>query len=184
MREIEIKLKVGDLDKLEKDLIDNGCIFSGPISQHDRIYLSPDGYSKSGDAKEGHIAIRIRQENGKAILNLKKQKSNEMDNMEYETEVKSPGEVDKMLKALGWNSEVDVKKIRKMGKLEEFTVCLDQVEKLGNYLELEKMADDNADPAKVREELFEALKPFGLSEKDEETKGYDTLIHNLEKYVK
>lgn len=41
------------------------------------------------------------------------------------------------------------------------------------------VADDIADPEKIKGELFEALKPYGLTQKDEETKGYDILIYKL-----
>ncbi len=84
-----------------------------------------------------------------------------------------------MLLILGWKPEVEVKKIRKKGKLGEYEICLDRVEKLGEYVELEKMTDDNANPDEVRKELFIALAPFSFSEKDEETKGYDTQMYQL-----
>jgi len=50
---------------------------------------------------------------------------------------------------------------------------------LGSFVELEKMTDDNADPEQVRRELFDALKPFGLTEVDEEKLGYDTQLFKL-----
>jgi hypothetical protein len=43
------------------------------------------------------------------------------------------------------------------------------------------MTKDNDDPQKVGKELFDTLRPFGFSEADEETKGYDTQIYNLNK---
>jgi adenylate cyclase class 2 len=178
MREIEIKLKVGNIDELEKKLTGAGCIFSQPISQHDTVYTYDNSISFQ-EAKEGHIAIRIRHEDDKFQLNLKQQRSNQLDNIEYETEVKDANEVHQMLLVLGWKPETEVKKIRKKAKMGEYEICLDRVEKLGDYIELEKMADENANPEEVRKELFEILKPFGLSEKDEEINGYDILICKL-----
>lgn len=181
MREIEIKLKVKDLDALEKKLVESGCIFSEPIRQEDVIYSSaPNTGARFAEAHEGHVAIRIRKQGNKAEFTLKQQKSNEMDNIEHETEVKDPEAIHGILEVLGWKPQLEVKKIRKKGKLGNYEVCLDRVDRLGDYVEIEKMTDHDDNPEEVRKELFLAIKPFGLSEVDEETKGYDTLICKLD----
>jgi hypothetical protein len=43
-------------------------------------------------------------------------------------------------------------------------------------VELEKLADDNADPEQVLEELLLELESLGLSRNDREMRGYDTQI--------
>ena len=177
MREIEIKLKVNNLDEIEEKLKQQGCIFSEPIFQHDVVYSSiqnTEPYDKIGGV--GYVAIRIRHQNNAVTLTLKKQQSHEMDNLEYESEIENPKDIHEMLLILGWKPEVEVKKTRKKGTLGEYEVCLDRVEKLGDYLELEKLTDDNIDAEEVRKEFLEILKPLGLSEKDEEKTGYDTLM--------
>ncbi len=179
MREIEIKLKVNNLEELEKKLKENGCEISDEIKQHDVVYAKVGDTHDYDKAYEGCITVRIRNQDGISILNLKQQKSNEMDNLEYETIVEDREAMHQILLALGWKPEVEVKKIRKKGKLGEYEICLDNVEELGTFVELEKMTDDNADVEKIREELFETLKPYGLSKKDEEKIGYDTQIYKL-----
>ena len=179
MREIEVKLKVNNLNFLEKELSKAGCEFSEPIFQHDAIYSSRNINDEFDKSKEGDVIIRIRKQNGKAELNLKKQKSFEMDNLEYETEIENPDSVHQMLLILGWKPVIEVKKIRKKVKFKEYEICLDRVEKLGDFVEIEKMTEDSADPKEVRKELFDVMKQFG-SEKDEETRGYDTQIYQLE----
>ena len=84
-----------------------------------------------------------------------------------------------MLKLLNWSPMVEVKKVRRKGKLGEYEICLDQVEQLGTFIELEKMTSDDANPEDVREELFKELESLGLSRQDEETRGYDTQIYQL-----
>lgn len=180
-REIEIKLKVENLDGLERKLTQAGCVFAEPISQFDVIYSNDgdSGVRPNGKAEEGHLAIRIRREGDIAKFTLKQQKSNEMDNLEYETKVDDAEAIHKILEALNWKPQLEVKKVRKKGMLGEYEICLDRVEGLGEYLEIEKMTNDNANPEEVRKELFSAIKPFGLTEADEETRGYDTLIYQL-----
>ncbi|MFA6097462.1 MAG: class IV adenylate cyclase [Candidatus Paceibacterota bacterium] len=180
MREIEIKLKVENLGELAKKLSERGYELSDPIQQHDIVYSLKDKPQRIEYAKEGDISIRIRRSGGKAELNLKQQQSNEMDNLEYETEVKDPEAMHQILLKLGYVPEVEVKKIRRKGKLGPYEICLDEVERLGTFVELEKLAPDNTDPEEIREELFRELEKLGLSRKDEETRGYDNQILQLD----
>jgi len=181
MREIEIKLKVADMKALERELEKQGCVLSAPVHQHDVIYSYGTGISAWEEAKEGDITLRIRSEDGEATFNLKEQRSSESDNIEYETRVDDPEAMHRILLALGWTPQVEVKKIRRKGKLGEYEICLDEVEKLGSYVELEKLTADDANPGEVREELFKVLEGLGFSRADEETRGYDTQIYKLER---
>ena len=180
MREIEIKLRAKNLDAIEQQFRKKDWVFYEPIFQHDVVYSSVKN-TKPYDQieEEGYIAIRIRYQNNTATLTLKKQLSSEMDNLEYESKIENPKDVHEMLLALGWKPEVEVKKMRKKSKMGEYELCLDRVENLGDYLEIEKLTDDNVDPVKVVAELYGILEPFGLSNKDEESRGYDTLMYLL-----
>src|SRR5581483_4288171 len=149
MREIEVKVKVENLQELEEKLKSQGCVFADPVSQHDVIYEKVGGPNLYEDAKEGNIVLRIRRQPNKVEFNLKQQKSGEMDNIEYETKVDDPESLHQILLLLGWRPQVEVKKNRKKGKLDEYTICLDQVERLGTFMEIEKLTDDNADPTAV-----------------------------------
>jgi adenylate cyclase class 2 len=177
MREIEIKLKVANLDDLTQKLAERGCVLSAPVSQHDTIYSRGGTNEEFTSAKEGDIIMRIRRAEGIAEFNLKQQKSSESDNLEYETEIKDPEATHQILLALGYKPEIEVKKIRRKGKIGAFEICLDTVEQLGDFVELEKLTDDDANPDVVREELFAVLESLGLSRADEETRGYDTLLY-------
>jgi len=183
MREIEIKMRVADLNKIEEKLKKAGCIFSEPINQHDTTYSKKGSTSEYTSAKEGDIILRIRKQDNKTEFNLKKQCSSESDNIECETDISDPESMHRILNELDWVSQIEVKKIRRKGKLGEYEICLDQVEKLGSFMEIEKMVDDNSDPEIIREELFKILEELGLSRKDEESRGYDTQIFQLENKI-
>jgi adenylate cyclase, class 2 len=176
MREIEIKLRAENFGELKKKLKDKGCVLSEPISQHDVIYSFQNSTDEFVQAKEGNNILRLRHLKDTTQFNLKQQRSSEMDNLEYETDVKDPEAMHKILLALGWTPVVEVKKLRQKGKLGGYEICLDQVETLGTFVELEKLAEEDADPSRVREELFAELESLGLSRQDEETRGYDTQI--------
>lgn len=181
MREIEIKARVDNLRDVEKKLRERGCLLSGPISQHDTIYSLKKSTEEFESAKKGDVIIRIRRLKDKAQLNLKQQCSGEMDNLEHETEISNVEAVHKILQTLGWFPVVEVKKVRRKGNLGKYEICLDQVENLGSFVELEKMTSDDANPEKVRGELFNELVSLGLSREDEEIRGYDTQIYQLQK---
>jgi adenylate cyclase class 2 len=179
MREIEVKFKVTNMVALEEKLYARGCVLAEPIIQHDVIYSRQGGAEEFAQAKAGDVIIRLRHLVDRTELNLKKQCSSEMDNLEYETRVDDPAAMHQILLTLGWQSVVEVKKVRRQAKLGEYEICVDQVERLGDFVELEKLTSDDADPVVVREELLAELATLGLERQLEETRGYDTQIFQL-----
>lgn len=179
MREIEVKLKVSNFEELENNLKNKGVILSQPFSQHDFIYSFNGSTKEFESSGENDVIIRMRYLSDRAILTLKKQCSRESDNLEHETEIKDSDQMDSILSTLGWQSIIEIKKIRRKGKLGEYEICLDQVEKLGDFVELEKLTGDDVNPEEIREELFKELEGLGLSRDNEETRGYDTQIYLL-----
>ena len=53
-------------------------------------------------------------------------------------------------------------------------ICLDEVKDLGNFIEVEKITDE--DPDKVQEELFRFLESVGVRREDRVVNGYDILM--------
>lgn len=185
MREIEIKLRVPDLEALKIKLIEKGCVLSDPISQHDTIYSKKDSIKEEWTKpKEGDIVLRIRRQDGIAEFNIKQQRSHELDNIEYETEVKDPKIMHEMLVLMGFAQVVEVRKLRQKGKWGEYEICLDTVDELGTFVELEKLADDDANVEQIEEQLFQTLESFGLSRSDQEKLGYDSQIYKLRNAIK
>jgi len=181
MREIEIKLKVSNLDVLKNKLQEAGCVLSDEISQFDTIYSNKKTVTREWNVpQEGDLVLRIRRENEISEFNIKKQRSHELDNIEYETKVEDPEILHKMLLLMGYTPDVEVKKVRQKGKLGEYEVCLDTVERLGTFVELEKLTDDDVDAEKIEEDLFQTLESLGLSRTDQEKRGYDTQIYQLD----
>lgn len=176
MREIEIKFKVKDPMAIEKKLGEMNCVLSKPISQHDILYSKGGSTEEWQEPKEGNVVVRIRRQDSGAEFNLKQQRTSESDNLEYETKVDDADALHNILLTLGYSPEIEVRKMRRRGKLSAYEICLDQVEELGNFLEIEKLTDDDTNPDAVRTELFRAIEPLGLTPADEEMRGYDTQI--------
>jgi len=179
MHEIEIKIRTKDPRALVDQLVARGCALSEPVRQEDTIY------SRAGDAspwerlQEGDIILRIRRDNKGALFTLKQQCTNELDNIEYETRVEDPDTLHQALLLMGFVPMVEVKKVRRTSKLDGDEICLDEVEELGSFVELERLTNEDVDAAEVAEELYKKLESLGLSRRDEEKRGYDTQMYQL-----
>ena len=181
MHEIEIKIRIKDPRALVDRLVAQGCALSVPIHQHDTIYPRAGDASPWERLKEGDIIVRIRRDDKGALFTLKQQCTNELDNIEHETRIADPDNLHEALLLIGFVPMVEVKKIRRTGKLGGDEICLDEVEEIGSFMELERLTDGDADAAEVAEELYKKLESLGLSRRDEEKRGYDTQMYQLRK---
>lgn len=182
MREIEIKFRVSDLSSVEERLKEKGCVIDAPLSQHDITYALGNSEKELEAARAGDVVIRIRKIPHESQINLKEQKTDGMmDSLEYETTVADPEVMDQILKKLGWNPVIEVKKERKKGKWGAYEVCLDQVDRLGSFVEIEKLCEDEVDLDSVREEIFKEAETLGIKREDIETRHYDTQMYQLTK---
>jgi len=181
MREIEIKIRVDDMDLFEKNLVAQGCVLSKPIHQHDTVYLRIGETSIWEGVKSGSIVLRIRRDDDGALFTLKQQQTHELDNAEFETRIADPDALHESLLIMGFRPGIEVKKVRRTGTLDGDEICLDTVEELGTFVELERLAIEDVDPRCVTKELYKKLESLGLSRRNEERRGYDTQLYQLHK---
>lgn len=170
--EIEVKAKVRDFELIKNKLVNIGCKLSEPIIQNDYIYTI-----KGLDINKGYNnspVLRIREQNGKYIFTLKKNRNNELDCIEKELEISNKEIMQEIFELMGYESNVSVHKSRIKCNYNEYEICLDEVEDLGSYIEVEKISDDDGE--KVQNELFDFLQTLGVLKEDRVFNGYDTLI--------
>ena len=174
MREIEVKAKVTDKEAVKKQLEKLGCVFLEPIRQEDSVSSLPDIPFEV--FKPDINLLRIRKENGKVIFTLKRPQKNEQDALEHETEIKSASEMDAAIKLLGYEKMVEVVKTRQAVKYQNYTICLDEVDGLGSFIEVETFSNDG-DPEKIQEEIFKFILSLGIKPEERVREGYDTLVY-------
>ena len=172
MKEIEVKVKVKDLDEIKNKLKWMTCSFGEETLQEDSIFLKKE--LALLNVPLGTEVLRLREGNDKVLLTLKISQSNEFDCIETEVVIDSKEKMEEILGSMGYSKKVQVKKKRLMGKLRGFTICLDKVDGLGNFVEVEKISSEDAE--KVQEELMKFLESLGLSRENRIEKGYDTLM--------
>ncbi|WP_144799139.1 class IV adenylate cyclase [Halorubrum depositum] len=81
---------------------------------------------------------------------------------EHETEVADPEAAAGILSGLGFEPAATVVKLREFWAYDGFTVTLDAVDGLGEFVEIERAVDDEAAIESVRSEALDALDRIGL----------------------
>lgn len=172
MHEIEVKARIVNKDRVIEQLVILGCVLSDPIIQKDRIFV-PAGLEIPVDP--GVNVLRIREQNGKYLLTLKQAVTNQLDCIEKETHVDNPQGVIDMFGLLGFHEMTAVEKTRQKCKYDGLEICLDSVIGLGDFIEVEKMAE-GGDAEAIQKELFSFLESLGVDPKDQVFDGYDVLM--------
>ncbi len=172
MREIEIKARVKDVFDLEKRLIEKGVELGGQLKQHDVVFGEPGKL----DNEFGANWLRIRTENDRKVyFTLKRSVVGHLDSIEHETVVDSAIELEEIIKLIGYELYSDLTKIRRKAKFGDIEVCVDSVPGLGDFIEAEKLVDNDSDHDKVVAELWDLFESIGVIRTDEVHEGYDVL---------
>jgi len=187
MQEVEVKARVSDFSKLENSLSKLGVTMSEPKEQKDIVYR-PIGagvadiyiYPNNEElARRAIPVLRIRETAGKVLLTLKKTIKNELDCIEHEVEVSDAKVLADIIHHAGFLEIIRIRKLRRKGiyKSEkgEYEICLDQVDELGDFVEVEKLTDGK-DSELVQEELVTFLETLGILRENRVIFGYDTLL--------
>jgi len=161
MIEIEVKVRA-DHSKVRSILKNIGATKIGVENQSDSYFAAPHrDFAKTDEA------LRIRSLEGQAVLTYKGPKIDKVSKTREELETPvDEAATTKILHALGFSDAGIVRKKREVFSSGEITVCLDAVEGLGEFLEVEIVAENEKELDISRRKLFEFLKQFGAGEKD------------------
>ncbi|MGH3159512.1 MAG: class IV adenylate cyclase [Streptosporangiaceae bacterium] len=173
VREIEVKYHVDDLETLLVALKSRSIELSGPIYQDDQAY-APDGW-QFGDSKLGVSFVRLRTVDGRHYFALKEPGENAQACLEYETEVADRAAMHGAIVRMGYHPTVRVAKARRTATLEHCSLCVDDVEGVGGFLELERMVPEGVPAGGVQAELAAFVASLGVvAVRTDET--YDSLV--------
>lgn len=168
MKEIEVKVQVEKLEPIIKKLEDFGCKISDPIIQDDIVYNKKDA------GPESKNVLRIRKSGEKIIFTLKRSVTNELDCIEKEVLINDAEPMKGIIELLGYFETVRVSKKRRKGKLGDYEICLDEVEGLGSFIEIEKISDEDGEI--VQKESLDFLSSLDVDVNNRVMNGYDTLL--------
>lgn len=169
MIEVEVKVKIKDREEIAQKLIALGFKLGHEKKETDLYFDNQEGIFRKGDK-----ALRIRQcENltTKENVSYMTYKGPKLDHIsmtrkELEMKIENGETGTEILKNLGFLPVCPVMKLRQYFHNDSMTACLDQVEGLGDYLELEIIVEneENREEALIR--IIGLLKCLGY-EKEE-----------------
>ena len=190
MIEIEAKFKLSaniTRDKLIAVLESQLVVPASIKHQIDTIFLLPEQVDTP--IIPGSKIMRIRDildpETGelqRSLITLKVEGPTKLVSDEYEFAVDDGDMARQMLTALGWQEVVTVDKVRLESKTEDYTICVDEVAGLGLFIELEVLAEDDANTDNIQQQMYSFLKNLNIDGELWKTP-YDTSIRNLRKGV-
>ncbi|MBN2487922.1 MAG: class IV adenylate cyclase [Methanosarcinaceae archaeon] len=169
MIEVEVKARA-DHRKIKKLLEGMGAQAIGIEKHHDTYYNAPHrDFAKTDEA------LRIRLRNGEAVLTYKGKKLDSVSKTRNEFETPVDGEnARSILLELGFVETAVVKKTREVFEFDDLTIDLDSVDGLGEFIEVEIVADSDVDHHRAR--LFGFLAKLGIREDESIRRSYMELL--------
>lgn len=154
--EIEIKAYCNDEEAVREKLAAAGAAFVRSDIESDIYFNHP-----SRDFRITDEALRIRTVKDKTVLTYKGPKISDFSKarVEKETDLGDGDEIKAILDFLGFRASGSVIKKRDYYLLNDMTICLDNVERLGFFVEIEKKGDS---VEAVEKELYSAAEILGL----------------------
>lgn len=173
MIEVEVKVRA-DHRQLKDALKEMGARPVGVEKQSDTYYNAPHR-----DFAETDEALRIRCVNGTSILTYKGKKLDAVSKTreEFETAVEGD-EARSILLSLGFKQSGHVRKLREIFRYKDFIICLDKVNDLGEFVEVELMAESepHSDIEFHRKRIFEFFQKLGIHESESIRESYLEMI--------
>lgn len=176
MIEVEIKLKIDNIEVIRRKLINLGFSECDTLTEIDTYFDNKIGEIRSSDS-----ALRIRETinhtNASHLCQVnfkgKKYDNISMTRPEFETLIEDKAAMMGILKGLGYSPvQPIVKKLRRELVMSNINACLDTVDGLGDYLEIEIVIDSEEDKDRELERIQNILSKIGYSMADTTTRSY------------
>jgi len=157
MIEVEVKAKIQDRETIKQALIKRNARHLGTEVQRDHVY----GFEGDFPPRDGGVIARIREKNGTCVLEFK-EINRKIGGVELAFAIPEVAGYDAFLAKLRFKQFFTMDKTRESYTLDGFTICLDQVKELGEFIEVEKMIESRSLKEKTRKEceaFLEELAP-------------------------
>lgn len=187
MIEVEVKLKIDSAESIEKKLIELGFKKGQTLQEIDYYYNGVDrDFRASGEALrlrlveslDGSAVVADRP--GEPLIQMT-YKGPKLDNVsmsrvEHQVNIDNFETMLSILSSLGYKPVEPVIKLRRELISEEICACVDTVDGLGDYLELEIMADEESQRENALDRISVVLKQLGYSISDTTTTSYLSML--------
>lgn len=177
MYEVEVKVPAA-LDTIRERLESRGASFDGRVEQADTYFDAP--HREFADTDEALRIRRITVEGDTSARITYKGPLIEAESKtraEIETGVDNGEDATAIFENLGFSPVATVEKAREHYTLDGYTVVLDDVRDVGEYVEVEKEAPEEEDALeRAREGAYDVLRDLGLDPDDQVRTSYLGLL--------
>jgi adenylate cyclase class 2 len=162
--EIEKKVKVELLEAIAGRLREAGAEYVGEVAQRD-VYLDDEEGSLRKSDRGLRVRVEQREGTERVLLTYKgpREKAKFKRRAEIEVEVRDAGLVEKVFGEMGYGEKLVVEKNREIWRMGGCLVCLDDVQLLGTFAEIEGPDDEAIEEVAAR---------LGLAELEHIGEGY------------
>ena len=175
MREVEVKFRVHDPTALSAALSARGIELGPPVRQDDQAY-APIGWSY-GDDRRGVPFARLRTVDGQHLFTLKRPAENVLSCEEHETVVADRDRMHHAIVAMGFRPTVRILKVRRSATIGDLVLCVDELDGVGVFVEVERLVPDDVPGIAVHAELAQFVASLEVAaERSAQT--YDSLVRS------
>jgi adenylate cyclase class 2 len=175
VHEVEVKYRVADPGAVVDALTRRGIALSAEVHQDDQAY-APVSWSY-GMSKVGVPFARLRTQGGHHLFTVKRPVENELACLEHETVVTDREQMHHALITMGWAPTVRIVKRRRSAVWDGVSLCLDLVDGIGAFVELERMVGADESGESVQVALDAMVRSFGIAVQ-RTALTYDSLIRD------
>jgi adenylate cyclase, class 2 len=175
VREVEVKYRVNDPEALRAALSARGIELSPPVRQDDQAY-APDGWSY-GDDRRGVPFARLRTVDGQHLFTLKLPAENVLSCDEHETAIADRDQMHHAIVAMGFRPTVRILKVRRTATIGDLVLCVDELDGVGVFVEVERLIPDDVSGEVVQAELARFVASLDV-EAERSAQTYDTLVRD------
>lgn len=190
MVEVEVKLKIDSAESIEKKLMEIGFSKGQTLQEIDYYYNGVDrDFRQSGEALRLRLvesldgSALVADRPGEPLIQMT-YKGPKLDNVsmsrvEHQVNIDDFETMQAILSSLGYKPVIPVIKLRRELFSEEMAACVDTVDGLGDYLELEIMVDNENQREEALSKISNILNQLGYSISDTTTTSYLSMLEKL-----
>lgn len=157
--EIEVKYRVLDPAELARVLALRGIELSPPAHQDDQAY-APSTW-REGEPRTGVTFVRLRTQDGRCTITTKTPVDNVLACREFETVVDDREQMHHAILAMGYRPTVRFSKQRRTARVDDYVLCLDEVDGAGAFLEVEAVTAGTDGMARTQAQLARWVASLG-----------------------
>ena len=177
MIEVEVRAKIENFEKIKKVLMEMGAKLVEEKIQIDKIYGREKDLDENHKIIEGHFSARIRKVNDKIRLDFK-EIIRVSGGSELNIDLQNIREGEKFLQAMDFDEAFTLEKKREVFVIDDFKICLDDVKKLGKFIEIERETKDESEKNEIYQKCLMLLRKLAPEAKEEKRK-YGDLVQEI-----